>query len=154
MKRRPMTNFRFTSAQCIRHRFEQEFWAQRDNQQTSSYPSRSPRYNPQITGSCKGQPFYCNWINDNISNDISFIWLLNINIQIMSQKKDLSKRIRYCVLICESLYNDFENTSVCLVVSSRSSNWGITRPLTIRSIGSLKMISKKSFCFIPTTSSK
>ena len=31
----------------------------------------------------------------------------------MSQKKD-KERIRYCVLICESLYSDFDNTSVAI----------------------------------------
>lgn len=34
----------------------------------------------------------------------------------MSQKKDQTKRIKYCVLICESLYSDYDNVSVQIFI--------------------------------------
>lgn len=65
----------------------------------------------------------------------------------MNQKKELKQRLRYCVLICESLYSDYDSTSVKFYRFSPFQKWGTIRRLIILWTGWMKTILRRYFYF-------
>ena len=64
-------------------------------------------------------------------------------------KKEPPKKIRYCVVICESLNNDHQSASVNIVLNSPLVMLATTRPSTILSTGSPKTDFRRPSSSIP-----